>query len=137
MDLAGDPNKNEKYETTYIWLLYHINNLKDNINLKGNSKSDKDQIYTLIIPNFAEDSNFKQKGWYMAVFNNTDNSYSLPLVKITNIPKNKVQVFIDPLLIPNLSSYNYNTSVIVRVNSTYQHKPTDYRKDSAHNSNIF
>ena len=52
---------------------------------------------SLIIPNFAVGSNFKQKGWYMAVFNNTDNSYSLPLVKITNMPKNKVQVFIDPL----------------------------------------
>ena len=87
MDLAGDPNKNDKYETTYIWLLYHIDNPKDNINLKGNSKSDIDQIYTLIIPNFAVGSNFKQKGWYMAVFNNTDNSYSLPLVKITRYAK--------------------------------------------------
>jgi hypothetical protein len=137
MDLAGDPNKNEKYETTYIWLLYHINNPKDNINLKGNSKSDTDQIYTLIIPNFAEDSNFKQKGWYMAVFNNTDNSYSLPLVKITNMPKNKVQVFIDPLLIANLSSFNYLTSVMVRVNSTFLNKPPDYLMDSAPNADIF
>ena len=137
MDLAGDPNKNEKYETTYIWLLYHINNPKDNINLKGNSKSDIDQIYTLIIPNFAEDSNFKQKGWYMAVFNNTDNSYSLPLVKITNMPKNKVQVFIDPLLIANLSSFNYLTSVMVRVNSTFLNKPPDYLMDSAPNADIF
>ena len=23
MDLAGDPNKNENYETVYIWLLYY------------------------------------------------------------------------------------------------------------------
>jgi hypothetical protein len=23
MDLAGDSNKNEKYETAYIWLLYY------------------------------------------------------------------------------------------------------------------
>ena len=137
IDLAGDPNKNDKYETTYIWLLYHINNPKDNINLKGNSKSDIDQIYTLIIPNFAVDSNFKQKGWYMAVFNNTDNSYSLPLVKITNMPKNKVQVFIDPLLIANLSSFNYLTSVMVRVNSTFLNKPPDYLMDSAPNADIF
>jgi len=137
IDLAGDPNKNEKYETTYIWLLYHINNPKNNINLKGNSRSDIDQIYTLIIPNFAEDSNFKQKGWYMAVFNNTDNSYSLPLVKITNMPKNKVQVFIDPLLIANLSSFNYLTSVMVRVNSTFLNKPPDYLMDSAPNADIF
>ena len=137
MDLAGDPNKNEKYETTYIWLLYHVASSKNNVNLKGNSKSDIDQIYTLIIPNFAENSNFKQKGWYMAVFNNTDNSYSLPLVKIINMPKNKVQVFIDPLLIANLSSFNYLTSVMVRVNSTFLNKPPDYLMDSVPNADIF
>ena len=88
MDLIGDPNKNEKYETTYIWLLYHIANSKDNT-YKGNAKSDIDQIYTLIMPNFAADSNFRQKGWYMAVFNNTDNSYSLPLAKLADMPKDK------------------------------------------------
>ena len=137
MDLAGDPNKNEKYETSYIWLLYHVANSKYNVNLESNSKSDIDQIYTLIIPNFAEDSNFNQKGWYMVVFNNTDNSYSLPLVKITNMPKNKVQVFIDPLLIANLSSFNYLTSVMVRVNSTFLNKPPDYLMDSAPNADSF
>jgi hypothetical protein len=137
MDLAGDPNKNEKYETTYIWLLYHVASSKYNVNLESNSKSDIDQIYTLIIPNFAVDSNFNQKGWYMAVFNNTDNSYSLPLVKIKDMPKNKVQVFIDPLLIANLSSFNYLTSVMVRVNSTFLNKPPDYLMDSAPNADSF
>ena len=137
MDLAGDPNKNEKYETAYIWLLYHIVNPKDNNNLKGNAKSDIDQIYALIIPNFASDSNFNQKGWYMAVFNNTDNSYSLPLVKITDMPKDKVQVFINPSLIANLSSFNYLTSVMLRVNETYLNKPPDYLMDSAPNDDKF
>src|SRR5919112_6841197 len=113
MDLAGDPNKNEKFETTYVWLLYHVTNPDVNINLTGNTRSNIDQIYTLIIPNFAADSNFNQKGWYLAVFNNTDNSYSLPLVKIMDMSKDKLQVFIDPLLIANLSSFSYITSVMV------------------------
>src|SRR5712691_2189962 len=39
MDLAGDPNKNQKYETAYIWLLYY-----------NTSASHIEQIYTLIIP---------------------------------------------------------------------------------------
>ena len=137
MDLAGDPNKNEKYETTYVWLLYHVTNPDVNINLTGNTRSNIDQIYTLIIPNFAADSNFNQKGWYLAVFNNTDNSYSLPLVKIMHMSKNKVQVFIDPLLIANLSSFSYITSVMVRVNSTFLNKPPDYLMDSSPNNDEF
>jgi hypothetical protein len=53
MELAGDPNKNEKYETTYIWLIYY-----NTSSINRNSASQKDQIYTLLIPNFAPDSNF-------------------------------------------------------------------------------
>jgi hypothetical protein len=137
MDLAGDPNKNEKFETTYLWILYHIANHDDNANHRSNAKIDIDQIYTLIIPNFASDSNFNQKGWYMAVFNNTDNSYSLPLVKIMDMPKNKVQVFIDPYLIANLSSFNYLASVMVRVNSTFLNKSPDYLMDTLPNEEEF
>ena len=70
MDLAGDPNKNEKYETAYIWLLYY-----NTSNTNRSLPRHEEQIYTLIIPNFAPDSNFSLKGWYMAVFNN----YSLYL----------------------------------------------------------
>jgi hypothetical protein len=137
MELAGDPNKNEKYETTYVWLLFHVASNKLNAKINDGVKSDIDQIYTLIIPNFAADSNFNQKGWYMAVFNNTDNSYSLPLVKITDMPKNKVQVFIDSFLIANLSSFNYLTSVMVRVNSTFLNKSPDYLMDSSPNDDLF
>ena len=70
MDLAGDPNKNEKYETAYIWLLYYNTG-----NTDRSSPGHEERIYTLIVPNFAPDSNFSLKGWYMAVFNN----YSLYL----------------------------------------------------------
>src|SRR5919205_64933 len=115
MDLAGDANKNEKYETAYIWLLYYnASSINDRISTSKNNE----QIYTLIIPNFATNSDFSLKGWYMAVFNNTANTYTLPLAKISNTPKDKVQVFIDPSLIGNPpSSFNYMTCVMVRVNS--------------------
>jgi len=87
-------NKNEKYETAYIWLLYYNASDIDRI-----STSNNEQVYTLIIPNFGLDSDFSLKGWYIAVFNNTADTYTLPIAKISNMPKDKVQVFIDPSLI--------------------------------------
>lgn len=132
MDLAGDPNKNQKYETAYIWLLYYNTTGIDQI-----SASRKEQIYTLIIPNFAPDSNFSLKGWYMALFNNTADAYVLPLAKISDMPKDKVQVFIDPSLIGNPVSFNYMTCVMVRVNSTFLNKPPDYLMDSVPHDDRF
>jgi hypothetical protein len=96
MDLAGDANKNEKYETVYLWLIYYTNNL--------HGRNQQQQFYTVIIPNFPSDSNFENKnGWYLTFFNNTDSSYTLPLSKISGMPKNKVQVFVDPAFIGNPS----------------------------------
>src|SRR5918912_2333788 len=132
MDLAGDSNKNEKYETAYIWLLYYNASRINRISTSNNG-----QVYTLIIPNFAPNSDFSLKGWYMAVFNNTANTYTLPLAKISNMPKNKVQVFIDPSLIGSPSSFNYMTCVMVRVNSTFLNKPPDYLMDSLPHNDRF
>jgi hypothetical protein len=126
MDLAGDPNKNQKYETAYIWLLYY-----------NTSASRIEQIYTMIIPNFAPDSNFSLKGWYMTVFNNTANTYTLPLAKISDMPKDKVQVFIDPSLLGNPTSFKYMTCVMVRVNSTFLNKAPDYLMDSVPHNDRF
>jgi hypothetical protein len=132
MDLAGDPNKNEKYETAYIWLLYYNTG-----NTDRSSPGHEERIYTLIVPNFAPDSNFSLKGWYMVVFNNTANTYVLPLARISDMPKDKVQVFIDPSLIGSPSSFNYMTCVVVRVNSTFLNKEPDYLMDSAPDNDRF
>ena len=86
---------------------------------------------------FAPNSDFSLKGWYMAVFNNTADTYTLPLAKISNMPKNKVQVFIDPSLIGSPSSFNYMTCVMVRVNSTFLNKPPDYLMDSVPHNDRF
>ena len=128
MDLAGDANKNEKYETVYLWLIYYTNNV--------HGRNQQQQFYTVIIPNFPSDSNFENKnGWYLTIFNNTDSSYTLPLSKISGMPKNKVQVFVDPVFIGNPQSFNYVVSTMVRVNSTYLNKPPDYLVDSAPDGN--
>jgi hypothetical protein len=129
MDLAGDANKNEKYETVYLWLIYYTSNL-DGRNYQ------QQQFYTVIIPNFPSNSNFENNnGWYLAIFNNTDSTYTLPLSKISSMPENKVQVFVDPTFIGNPQSFNYVVSTMVRVNSTYLNKPPDYLVDSAPDGN--
>ncbi len=129
MDLAGDANKNEKYETVYLWLIYYTSNLHGR-------NHQQQQFYTVIIPNFPSGSNFENKnGWYLAIFNNTDSTYTLPLSKISSMPENKVQVFVDPTFIGNPQSFNYVVSTMVRVNSTYLNKPPDYLVDSAPDGN--
>ena len=72
MELAGDANTNEKYETVYLWLIY-INTI-DSISAPTFDK--EFQLYTLIIPNFGADSSFRNKaGWHLAIFNNTAKIY--------------------------------------------------------------
>ncbi len=107
MDLAGNPNQNKIYETAYIWLLYYNNNSGNNIPKVSSANHNKEQIYTLIISNYGTDSKFKLKGWYMAIFNNTNNSYTLPLVKIPNMTENDVKVYVPPYLLGNPSLVNY------------------------------
>jgi hypothetical protein len=53
------------------------------------------------------------------------------------MPKNKVQVFIDPTLIGSPHSFSYMTCVMVRVNSTFLNKAPDYLMDSVPNNNSF
>jgi hypothetical protein len=138
MDLAGNPNNNKIYETAYIWLLYNNNNSGNNIpKVSSANHNNKEQIYTLIISNFGPDSKFKLKGWYMAVFNNTNNSYTLPLVKIPNMSDNNVKAYVPPYLLGNPSLVNYLASVLVRVNSTFLNKPPDYVMDSVPHDNKF
>ena len=72
----------------------------------------------------------------MTVFNNTANTYTLPFAKISEVPKDKVQVFIDPSLIGNPTSFKYMTCVMVRVNSTFFLTTTDFGKDSLADSQL-
>lgn len=126
IQLDGNPNHNERFETVYVWLL------SQNDLVSGNG-----QIYTIIIPNFANDSSFDNKGWYLAVFNNTNNQYSLPLSKLKYMPESSVEVSIDPSFLGNTFSFNYSTAVMVRVNDTLVAKAPDYLMDSAPDDDSF
>ena len=129
MELAGDASINENYETVYLWLIY-IPTTNDNA---ASTVEKEFPLYTLIIPNFGANSNFgnNEAGWYLAVFNNTNNVYTLPLAKISDMPTNKVEVFIDPIFIGNPSYFNYLVSSMIRVNDTFLDKPPDYFVDFA------
>jgi hypothetical protein len=126
INLDDDPNKNEKYETTYLWLISHIDPLND-----------KNQIYTIIIPNFGSESNFKNKGWYLAIYDNINNDYSLPLSMIDKMTGNGVEIIIDPIFIGNILNFNYTTAVMIRVNDTFLDKGPDYLIDSSPNDDVF
>lgn len=91
----------------------------------------------MIIPNFVPDSNFSLKGWYTTVFNNTANTYTLPLTRISKMPKDKVGVDVDPSVIGKPASFNYMTCVMVRVNSTFLNRPPDYLMDSVPHNDRF
>ena len=126
INLDDDPNKNKKYETTYLWLISHIDPVKN-----------KNQIYTIIIPNFGSESNFKNKGWYLAIFDNINNEYSLPLSRIDKMTDSKVEIILDPIFIGNILNFNYTTAVMIRVNDTFLDKQPDYLIDSSPDDNIF
>jgi hypothetical protein len=131
IELAGDANKNENYETVYVWLVYYYTTTAVTANTASTVENEF-HLYTIIIPNFGAGSNFgnKEEGWYLAIFNNTNNSYTLPLSRISDMPTNKVQVFIDPIFIGYPSStFNYIVSSMIRVNNTFLDKPPDYLVD--------
>ena len=134
IELAGDANKNENYETVYVWLVYYYTTFASSSSSANTASTveNKFHLYTVIIPNFGAGSNFgnKEEGWYLAIYNNTDNSYTLPLSRISDMPTNKVQVFIDPIFIGQPSStFNYIVSSMIRVNNTFLDKSPDYLVD--------
>jgi hypothetical protein len=114
IELAGNPNLNEKYETNYVW---HI--------------ITSDHVYTVFMPNFADDSNFPKKGWYFAVYDETLQRYVVPITKISDMPQNSVQFPVESTYIGNPSSFSYWVSVLVRVDSENLDEPPEYLMDYA------
>ena len=126
INLDDDPNKNKKYESTYLWLISHLDPLNDH-----------NQVFTIIIPNFGSESNFRMKGWYLAIYDNINNKYSLPLSRIDKMTDNKVEITIDPNFIGGILDFNYTTAVMIRVNDTFLDKQPDYLIDSSPDDNTF
>jgi hypothetical protein len=122
IELAGDPNLNEKYETNYLW---HV--------ITTSPEMDGDQRhYIIMFPNFAQDSNFAEKGWHYAVFDSTTGEYLVPQTQISSgMPQDRVEFPLEGWLIGNPSSFRYWVTVSARVDSVNLDKPPDYLMDYA------
>lgn len=120
LELAGNPNLNEKYETNYMW---HI--------ISSDAATGRDLHYIVMIFNFGPDFNHTSIGWHYAVYNDTSESYILPQTKIDDMPEDRVEYPVQDWLIGNPSSFRYWVSVFVRVDSASFDGPPEYLMDYA------
>ncbi len=103
INLAGNPNNSQEYETIYRW---HI--------VTTSPVTNRMQQYTLMFPHFATgDSTID--GWYFGVYDNTVNTYILRPVKIEDMPENKVEFPVEDLYIGNPSQFSYWVEVLARI----------------------
>ncbi len=114
IELAGNPNPNENPETLYLWDIV----------------TDKEQYYGILLPHFATGNNSTERGWYLAVFNMTSNTYIVPMAKIFDMPEKRVEFPVKDFFIGAPSSFRYWVEVFVRTNSTLS-GPPDYLMDYA------
>lgn len=122
VELSGDPNLNTTFETVYIWVI-------DYPTITGN------QRYTVLIPHFPQEFGFSP-GWHIAIFDNKEEKYVVPMERIGTMPNNKVEVNIDPKLIGNPPFFWWQTYVMIRVDPNFDKSP-DFLIDGApDNSNI-
>jgi hypothetical protein len=116
--LAGNPNKNENYETMYRW---HI--------ITTNQITGGEQQYRILMPNFHT-GNSTRDGWYFGVYDVTAGTFKMPMRKIFDMPENRVEFPVEDFYIGNPSSFRFWVEVAVRSNSTTS-GPPDYLMDYA------
>lgn len=119
IDLAGDPNMNEKYETNYMWHIVY------------SDPDGRERHYIVMFINFAPDFNHTSQGWFYAVFDSTAGAYVLGQTQIPDMPNKKVEYAVDNVLLGNPRSFSYWVSVYSRVNSTRFESGPEYLMDSA------
>jgi hypothetical protein len=121
INLAGNPNMNDKYETVYVW---HI--------ITKSSATGQDHIYTVAFSNFPIGfTNATEPGWYYAVFNNTDGSMILPFTRTWDMPEDRVEFPVEDLYIGGASEFRYWVSSYVRVTAANFGDIPDYLMDDA------
>jgi hypothetical protein len=106
IDLAGDPNRNQEYETIYRW---HIITAEI---------ANSERLYTLMFPNFGPGSNSTAKGWYFAVFDNTNNMFIKQPISIMDMPKDRIEFSVEDSYIGKPAKFVYWVDVSVRLNNT-------------------
>ena len=120
INLAGNPNLNEKYETNYMWNMIYLS-----------PDTGRTQTYVVMFVNFAPDFNHTAQGWHYAVFDRTGDIYVIPQTPIENMPADRVEFNLDAELIGNPSSFQFWVSVYTRVNSTSFEGAPEYLMDYA------
>lgn len=120
IELAGNPNLNEKYETNYMWHL-----------LAPDPSIGTERHHVLMLFNFAPDFNHTSQGWYYAIFDRTANAYIIPQTAIPDMPADRVEYSIEQSLIGAPPSFTYWISVYSRVNVTSFAGPPEYLMDHA------
>ncbi len=121
IDVKGnlDYIKSYRYETVYIWEV-------DCIDISS-------KRYIIILPYFPDDHVIDYKGWYMAVFDASNNKWIMPLISIDGYPVKSdsnisieipASIICNPLLISSA-----RVSVMVNVD-TQAHPMPDYIMDS-------
>jgi hypothetical protein len=108
IELAGNPNDNDKYETQYRW---HI--------ITTSPITGREQQYVIRFQNFGSSGNNSNLGgWYFSVFDRTVGRFIISPTSIPDMPDNRVEFPIEDLYIGNPSSFSYWVDVSVRVNGT-------------------
>ena len=108
IELAGNPNDNDKYETQYRW---HI--------ITTSPITNREQQYVIRFQNFAPSSNSTLEGWYFSVFDRTVGRFIVSPTSIPDMPEDRVEFPIEDLYIGNPSSFSYWVTVSMRVNGTF------------------
>lgn len=108
IELAGNPNDNDRYETQYRW---HI--------ITTSPITNREQQYIIRFQNFASNDNSTLHGWYFSVFDRTVGRFIISPTSIPDMPDNRIEFPIEDLYIGNPSSFSYWVDVSVRVNGTF------------------
>lgn len=107
IDLAGNPNDNQEYETIYRW---HI--------ITTSPVTNRDQQYTIMFPHFAT-GNSTVDGWYFAVYDETVNAFIVGPTRIEDMPDNRVEFPVEDLYIGNPSRFEYWIDVSVKLEASF------------------
>ena len=108
IELAGNPNDNDRYETQYRW---HI--------ITTSPITNREQQYVIRFQNFAPSNNSTLQGWYFSVFDRTVGRFIISPTSIPDMPDNRIEFPIEDLYIGNPSSFSYWVDATVRVNGTF------------------
>ncbi|HXG06826.1 MAG TPA: hypothetical protein VNI77_05820 [Nitrososphaera sp.] len=107
INLAGNPNESQEYETIYRWQIITTSPVTNRL-----------QQYTIMFPHFAT-GNSTIDGWYFGVYDATVNTFILRPVRIEDMPDNRVEFPVEDLYIGFPSRFSYWVEVLTRTDPSF------------------